>query len=129
MSEINNSGRSVPDEEEANDPLAAYADILKPLREKHGEDLAIYPAPRGFEGIMVFGPPPNDKVHQNYTNNMHNDRADKAVESLNYALACCLHPARAIAKAMFAKKPGMVTPIANRCAALAGNDIEELGKG
>lgn len=110
------------------DKLAEYKDILDPLRAKYGDDLAIYRAPKGHDGIMVFGPSPNEKAYQNYTNNMHNDRADKAVESLNFALACCLHPERKIAKAMFAAKPGMVTPIANRCAALSGNDVEELGK-
>lgn len=124
MSETNEDGQTAP-----SDPLEQYESILAPLREKHGE-IAIYPAPRPkFDGIIVLAAPLNSTAYQVYTNNIHNERADKFVEGRKFALACIVHPDQATAKAILEYRPGLVTKFANRGGDLCGNDTEELGKG
>jgi hypothetical protein len=111
----------------SDDPLAQFAELLCKLRDKHDE-IAIFPAPKKFGGIIVIAPPPNHKSYQDYINNLHNDRADKAVEATKFLLACVVHPDREIAKKIFEYRPGLVTPISNRAAELAGAGVTELGK-
>jgi hypothetical protein len=126
VSEDTSTGASAPAADET-DPLAPHKELLAKLREKHDE-IAIFPAPKKFGGIIVIAPPPNHKSYQDYTNNLHNDRADKAAESTKFLLACVVHPDRETAKQIFVYRPGLVTPLSNRAAELAGAGVTELGK-
>lgn len=112
----------------SDDPLAAFADVLAKLREKH-DDIAIYPAPKKFDcGIIVIAPPANHKSYQDYINNLHKDQSDKAFEATRFLLNCVVYPDREIAKKIFEYRPGLVTPLSNRAAELAGAGVTELGK-
>jgi hypothetical protein len=126
VSENESTGTSVPLDTE--DPLAPHQELLAKLREKHDE-LAIFPAPKKFGGIIVLAPPVNHKSYQDYINNLHNERSDKSVEATKFLLACTVHPERETAKKIYEHRPGLVTPLVNRAAELAGAGVTELGKG
>lgn len=107
--------------------LADNAAIIDEMRSKY-DDIAIYPAPKGFDGVVIIAPPANPKVFQNFANNLNSGKADVAVETINFALACVVHPDRATAKAIFAKKVPFAFKLASRAQELAGGEAKELGK-
>lgn len=106
--------------------LADNAAIIDEMRSKHDE-IAIFPAPKGFDGVIIVAAPA-PKALQNYVNGVANEKLDKAVETWNFALSSVVHPERAIVRAMFAKKGMLPYKIAARAQVLAGAEIEELGK-
>lgn len=107
--------------------LADNAAIIEEMRSKHDE-IAIFPAPRGFDGVIIVAAP-SPKALQNYVNSVADPKLDKAVETWNFALQSVVHPAdKATVRAMFAKKGMLPYKIAARAQVLAGSEIEELGK-
>jgi hypothetical protein len=125
-----NEGKDAEASNEADeaDLLAPHKELLERLREKH-EEIAIFPAPKKFGGIIVIAPPLNHKSYQDYVNNLHNDKADKSVEATKFLLACTFHPDPQTAKEIYKHRPGLVTPLVNRAADLSGAGVTELGKG
>ena len=122
MSETNGQDTGVSNE------LAEFEAILAPLREKYDE-IAVFPAPKRLGSIVVVAAPLNSKAYQVYTNNLHNDRADKFVESRKFALACIVYPDSEKAKEILEARPGLVTACSNKGAQLSGAGADELGKG
>lgn len=120
-------GAIASSDDEATDPLAPYQELLGKIREKHDE-IAIFPAPKKFGGIIVLAPPVNHKSYQDYINNLHNDRADKSVEATKFLVACTVHPENQVAREIYKYRPGLVTPLVNRAAELCGAGVTELGK-
>jgi hypothetical protein len=117
-------------EEAETDPLVKYESIIGPLREKFDGDIKVFPIPKRFGEIAVIAPPTNSKSYQVYTNNLHNEQADKFVESRKFALACVVYPADIEkVKAILDARPGFVQTFANAGAALCGAGAAELGKG
>ncbi len=127
MSEFDDEGAAAPDDEEKTDPLARFESILAPLRDKHDE-IAVFPVPKRLGEIVVVAAPTNGKAYQVYTNNLHNEQADKFAESRKFALACIVYPDFEKAKEILTARPGLVTAFSNRGAQLAGAGVEELGK-
>ncbi len=107
--------------------LADNAEIIEQARAKH-EEIAIFKAPSGFEGIVIIGAPTNPKTYQNYVNQLAKNETDKAVETVNFALACTFHPDRATAKTMYAKRGAFALKVSAKAQELAGSETKELGK-
>lgn len=124
---MNSNDDATNEGEDTANPLAQYESILAPLREKHDE-IVVLPAPKKFGGIIVVAAPLNESAYQVYTNNLHNERADKYVEARKFALACIFHPDQQTAKQILQHRPGLVTTISNHGTSLAGAGTEELGK-
>lgn len=114
---------------ESDDLLEKNKEIIDKFRAKFDGDIAIWPAPKGFEGVIVAAAPENSKIYENLVNKLNNPKgSDTSFELIQFATACVVHPDRETVKAIFKKKPGLALKIANRCQELAGVEIEELGK-
>lgn len=103
------------------------AGVIEEMRAKY-EEIAIFKAPKGFDGIVIVAAPVNPKTYQNFVNNLASDKTDKAVETMNFAIQCTVHPDRLTVKAMYAKRGPFGLKVAARAQELAGSDTKELGK-
>lgn len=138
MSENHDEGAVAPDEEteeaaegeqktEEDLILDRHKVLLDGLRGKYDE-IAIFVAPKPFEGLVVVAAPKNPKTYQTYVNSLAKDSIDKAVAMENFALSCVVHPSREDTKAIFVKRPAFAMKISGRAQELAGSDAKELGK-
>jgi hypothetical protein len=108
--------------------LADHADVIEEMRGKYDE-IAIFKAPKGFEGIVIVATPANPKTFQNYVNNLGSDKTDKAVETVNFAVQCTVFPReRTDVKAMYTKRGAFALKVAGRAQELCGSETKELGK-
>lgn len=107
--------------------LERHQVLLDGLRAKYDE-IAIFQAPKGFDGLVVIAAPKNPKVFQSFVNQVSKENVDKAVATENFALSCVVHPDRESVKAIFVKKPAFALKVAGRAQELAGSDTKELGK-
>jgi hypothetical protein len=129
MSESENAGTGVPDEQTAEQALLeANADLIAKFREKFDGEIIIYAAPPKFGGVIVAAVPESPKVTQAFINAVNDPKVDNALAQENYALASVVHPDRDTTKLIFKRKPFLAAKIATRVSQLAGGDAEELGK-
>lgn len=111
-----------------NKLMSDNAEVIEEMRGKY-EDIAIYKAPKGFDGIVIIAAPANPKTFQNFVNNVANEKTDKAVETVNFAIQCTVFPRdRNEVKAMYAKRGAFALKVAGRAQELCGSETKELGK-
>jgi hypothetical protein len=109
--------------------LSENAAVIEEMRSKY-EDIEIYPAPKGFSGIVIIAAPTNPKVFQNLVNQLAKESTDKAVELVNFAITCTVFPKeRAEVKAMYAKRGAFALKMASVGQELCGSETKALGKG
>lgn len=125
MSENENTGSGVPDEQE--DLLVKHAELIAQLRDKYDE-IAVWAAPVRFGGIIVAAVPENPKATEKFINEANDPKIDKAVSMKNYALQSVVHPDRETTQQIFSRKPFLPARVASRVSEMAGADAKELGK-
>jgi hypothetical protein len=109
--------------------LAEHAAVIEEMRGKY-EEIEIYPAPKGFSGIVIIAAPTNPKTFQNLVNQLAKENTDKAVELVNFALTCTVFPKeREVVKSMYAKRGAFALKMASVGQELCGSETKALGKG
>jgi hypothetical protein len=102
--------------------------VIEEMRGKY-EDIEIYPAPKGFSGIVIIAAPTNPKTFQNLVNQLAKENTDKAVELVNFAMTCTVFPKeRESVKAMYAKRGAFALKMAAVGQELCGSETKALGK-
>jgi len=107
--------------------LEQHKELLDRLRVKYDE-IAIWPAPPRFGGIIVAAVPESPRVTEKFINEANDPKIDKAISMRNYALASVVHPDRETIQQIFTRKPFLPAKIAARVSELAGAETNELGK-
>ncbi len=129
---LQEQGAPAPSETQENEHggnglLEQNRELIEGLRAKYDE-LAIWPAPPRFGGIIIAAVPENPRVTEKFINDANDSRIDKAVSMKSYALASVVHPDRETTQQIFNRKPFLPAKIAQRVSELAGAEANELGK-
>lgn len=126
-------GATPPDFAQENEPsgndtlLEQNRELLDGLRAKYDE-IAVWPAPPRFGGIIVAAVPDNPRVTEKFINDANDPKIDRAVSMKSYAMQSVVHPDREITQQIFNRKPFLPARIAGRVSEMAGADVKELGK-
>lgn len=126
MSENQDQGTNVPEEQTAAEVFACHKAIIDEMRAKHGDIEVI--RQKGLPGVIIVATPPR-AAFRAFMDQVANDKVSNAIAAESLALASCVHPDRETLKGFLDKKPGLPMKIAGLAQSLSGADADVLGKG
>ncbi len=125
MSENQDEGTSVPEEQTAAEVFACNKALIDELRAKHGDIEVI--RQKGLPGVIVIATPPR-AAFQTFLDQVANDKVSNALAAEGLAKAAVGHPDPDTLKTFFNQKPGLPMKIAGLAQSLSGADADVLGK-